>query len=325
MFKEKYLIFQESPGKFPRRIEVAKNSAPDKVGVSPKQCRNTLAGDLGDKLSKTEKLNDDFFKVYPRGKFSYKERELRTETNCRGITLLRDVGLVFYKVVKGDTIGGIRQKLGKLPEFAYFKTLTHSKIKSFNIPPRLLQLGMWIPLPPAPDSKEKLTESSLMEYCGQAIDDLKKNERYGIKMTNLVASAGKGEIIEAMMTVARAESGGVLGEFADRRYENRHKAFSYTLFHVLMDDAGLKARRKLGMTEGQTLYPKNSAKLFLAFLFEKAGKKGVKKYFPLDKHFESFATFYNGDWEKRIPRYPDVLRKYYQCSAPMASLDKKRK
>lgn len=329
MFKEKYLIFQESPGKFPRRIEVAKNSAPDKVEggqTSGKQCRNTLADDVVNNLSESKRPKDDFFKVYPDGKFPDKERKLRTETDCKGITLFRDVGLVFYKVVKGDTIGGIRQKLGKLPEFAYFKTLSHSKIKSFNIPPKLLQLGMWIPLPSSPSAKEELTKSDFTKYCGQAIDDLKKDKIYGSKLADLEVNVGREKIIDAMITVAKAESGGVLGKFADRRYENGHKAFSYTLFHILMDGAGLRARRNLGMTEGQILHPKNSAKLFLAFLFEKAGKNGVVKYFPLNEHFESFATFYNGNWRKRKPPlYPDILRKHYPGSAPMASLDKKRK
>lgn len=322
MFEEKRLIFKRPP-------DVPVSNLPDKIKerkpeTNPKAKKSLIemSEDVAINMMKSE---DDYFKSFEKGEFSASEKRLRTEVLGSGITIFRDIGLVFYKVVAGDTIGGIKEKLGKLPEFAYLKTLSSVKIKSFNIPPKLLQLGMWIPLPPAPGVKEELTESDFTKYCGQAIDDLKKDKIYGSKLTDLEVSVGRGKIIDAMITVAKAESGGVLGKFADRRYENGHKVFSYTLFHILMDGAGLRARRNLGMTAGQTLHPKNSAKLFLAFLFEKAGKNGVAQYFPLDEHFESFATFYNGNWqERKPPLYPDILRKHYPAKAPMASLEKRR-
>lgn len=328
MFKEKWLIFRrppESPGKGEKKI--AKSSV-SKIEGGPtvgKMYRKALSADPAHVLTKSEKLKDDYFKVYPGGKFSDADRKLRTENLSEGITIFRDVGLVFYKVVAGDTIGGIKEKLGKLSKFAYLKTLSDVKIRSFNIPPKLLQLGMWIPLPSPPDTKENLSDVAFIKYCDQAINDLKKNKIYGSKMTAFEFAAGKGAIILAMTTIAKAESGGKLGKFADRRYENGHKAFSYTIFHILMDDAGLKARRNLNMTVGQTLHPKNSVKLFLAFLFEKAGKTDVARYFPLNKHFEDFATFYNGNWQARKakypkePSYPEKLKKYYPVpKKPMA-------
>lgn len=305
MFKEKWLVFKQPPeGPGEEKVEIVKSSA----GEIP---RKALSGDVADVLIKPEKFKDDYFKFYPDGKFSAEESGFRIKNLGQGITIRMDIGLVFYKVVAGDTINGIKEKLGKFSEFAYLKTLSRVKILSFNIPPKLLQLGMWIPLPSSPDTKEELSDAAFIKYCYQAIDELKKDKIYGLKMTALELAAGKGAIIPAMMTIAKVESGGKLGKFADRRYENGHKVFSYTLFHILMDGAGLKARCNLGMTEGQTLHPKNSAKLFLAFLFEKSGKTGVAKYFPLNKHFEDFATFYNGNWRGRKPSYPDQLRQYY--------------
>lgn len=305
MFKEKWLVFKE---------ESSENPGVSKIEVGPtvdKAPRKALSADLADVLTESEKPKDDYFKFYPDGKFSDAESKSRTKNLGQGITIRRDIGLVFYKVVAGDTIDRIKEKLAKLPEFSYLKTLSKVKILSFNIPPKLLQLGMWIPLPSSPDTKKELSDTSFIKYCDQAIDELKKNKIYSQKMTALELAVGKGAIILAMTTTAKVESGGKLGKFADRRYENGHKVFSYTLFHILMDGAGLKARRNLGMTEGQTLHPKNSVKLFLAFLFEKAGKTDVARYFPLNKHFEDFATFYNGNWKGRNPSYPDQLKKYY--------------
>lgn len=307
MFEEKLLIFRkplESPDRRmdsqPKKIEVAGS-------LKAKKSFLEMCDDVAWSLLKPE---DDCFKFHEGGEFSGSERRARTEVLAPGISILRDVGLTFYKVVDGDTLDKIRLKLGKFPEFAYLKELSRVKILSFNIPPHLLQLGMWIPIPSNPDTKEELSEESFKKYCFDAIDELKKNEIYGKKMTSLEAAVGREAIVSAMIAVAKTESGRKL-DFANRRYENGHKAFSYTLFHVLMDDLGRRVRRNLGMTTGQALHPRNSAKLFLAFIFQKAGKAGVEKYFPLHEHFEDFATFYNGHWQNRKPSYPEELRKYY--------------
>ena len=311
MFRESWLIFRglpEKSDKGPVKVEGPKAVPAVAPILKAKKTFLEMCDDVAWSIIRPE---DDCFKRYEGGEFLGSERRARTEVLAPGVTILRDVGLVFYKVVDLDNLDKIKEKLGKFPEFAYLKELSKVKIKSFNIPPHLLQLGMWIPLPSAPGARENLSNDSFELYCNQAIDELKKDTIYGEKMSDLELLVGREAIIAAMVTTAKAESGGVLGKFADRRYENGHKAFSYTIFHVLMVGAGLKARRKLAMTTGQTLHPRNSAKLFLAFLFEKAGKAGVEKYFPLNEHYEEFATFYNGNWQGRTPSYPDELRKYY--------------
>jgi hypothetical protein len=89
----------------------------------------------------------------------------------------------------------------------------------------------------------------------------------------------------------------------------------------LMKEAGLEARKKLGLTEGQACHPKNASKLFLAFLIEKAGDRGklgvfkefVTKYFPPAGSFQNFAAFYNGgDYKKN--QYDTNLEKLFNDS-----------
>lgn len=319
MFVNSLLIFRKSTDVPEARVESAKPLLSEKKEVVAPKAKKSFLEMCDDVAWSLLKPEDDCFKFYEGGEFSGSEKRARTEVLAPGISVLRDVGLTFYKVVNGDTLDKIRMKLGKFPEFAYLKELSRVKILSFNIPPHLLQLGMWIPIPSNPETKEELSEEAFRKYCFDAIDELKKNPIYDKKMASLEAAVGRESIIAAMIAVAKTESGNKLGKFADRRYENGHKAFSYTLFHVLMAGAGLRARRNLGMTTGQALHPRNSAKLFLAFIFQKAGRAGVEKYFPLHLHFEDFATFYNGHWEGKEPSYPEELLKYYPAfENPMA-------
>lgn len=122
-----------------------------------------------------------------------------------------------------------------------------------------------------------------------------------------------------MLAIAKQESGGKpIGQFELHRWEPHQSAFSFSLFHVLMKGAGMRARQHLDMTEGQLYHPKNAAKLFLAFLCEKSRKGKLcdpERFFPLMKNLNSFARFYNGAAWKRInPHYTRHLRKYYHQS-----------
>ncbi len=246
------------------------------------------------------------------GEFSSEEVKRRTDVLAPKVTILRDVGITFYKVVAGDSLSGIKQKLSKIPEFGYLKNLAATGLSSFNLPPKFLQLGSWIPLPPKESPMKNLSERDFVEYCRAALFDMKYNGVYSREISSLLVRTSEREILAAMLAVAKAECGGNIAQFATFRYEKGHHVFSYSVFHVLMKGAGLKARQNLNMTVGQTEHPLNAAKLFLAFMIEKSHGK-LESQLPLAGNYEKFATFYNGaGWPTTNPEYPLRLRQYYE-------------
>ena len=261
--------------------------------------------------------NQDFFKR----SYEYKYETLKT--NAGKIHLVRDVGLTFYRVEKGDSIADIRQKLASLLEFSYVSKLSKEKIESFNIQNKKLAPGMLIPIPPEKE-KSVLSDKQFANYCQQAIEEMKTHPKYRDYIAQILAVIPEDKLATLMMAVAKQESGGdnaPIGSFALHRWEPSQSAFSFTYYHVLMKEAGLEARKKLGLTEGQACHPKNASKLFLAFLIEKAGDRGklgvfkefVAKYFPPSGSFQNFASFYNGgDYRKN--QYDTNLEKLFNDS-----------
>lgn len=244
------------------------------------------------------KFKNDYSKPYPNGEFSDAEKAFRTQRLEEGLIVRYDVGLNFYRVQPGDNLDGIKDKLSKYENFSYLKNLPKGKIKTFNISAGVLKPGMWLALPPQKSPVEGLTDAKFIENCRDAIKEIQSNPIYGRFVVDLLRRTTEDQVVAMMLACAKTESGsGRLDQFALFRYQaGSHKCYSYTLFHILMDGAGLKARQNLGMTEGQTLEPKNSAKLFLAFMIEKAPDT-FQKLFPLDGNTKKFATFYNGNWE----------------------------
>jgi hypothetical protein len=255
--------------------------------------------------------NKDFFR-----NFKYKHESVSPE-----IKLIRDVELTFYVVKKDDTISEIRRKLTALPEFNYLSRSEYSqKMYGFNINPKDIKTGMLIPIPL--ESRERIiTDEQFTNYCQKAIKEMKTDEIYGEKTQQLLKKFSEENLVELMIAVAKQESGGrPLGQFEFHRWENaKHiRAFSFSIFHVVMKGPGIKARKRLKKTEGQTYHPKNAAKLFLAFLFEKAQERNdqVENFLPLGKEnsaaqFDKFAKFYNGNlWKKYNPKYVKNLKKY---------------
>ena len=84
-----------------------------------------------------------------------------------------------------------------------------------------------------------------------------------------------------------------------------------------MEGPGLKARRHLELTEGQTYHPENAVELFLAFLVEKCKetRKKAEDFFPLPDHYDSFTTFYNGySTKKKHDAYVEKISDYYDAA-----------
>lgn len=275
--------------------------------------------------------NQDFFK---RG-YEYKYKKIKNEKGS-AINLVEDVGLTFYRVEKGDSIEGIRHKIASVPGFEYIATLSKEKIESFNIQNKKLKPGMLIPIPPERE-KSVLSDKQFANYCQQAIEEMKTHPKYRDYIAQILAVIPENKLVMLMMAVAKQESAGntniPIGSFAMHRWEPVQNAFSFTYYHVLMKEAGLEARRKLGLTEGQACHPKNASKLFLAFLIEKAGDRGklgvfkefVAKYFPPTGSFQNFASFYNGgDYRKN--QYDTNLEKLFNDSQKvMAEANTKNK
>lgn len=253
--------------------------------------------------------NPEYFRHIEKGNFSPEERKRRTKTLANGEVIFEDIGLTFYKVQKGDTISEIRERLSKYPEWAYLEHQTN-KLESFNIPATKLLAGMWLPIPM--ESKDRhLTDEQFETYAALGISDMRHDDVYGERVEKIIDASSEEEILAIIYAIAKQESGGLpLGQFELHRWEPHRRAFSFSMFHVMMEGAGLKARRNLDLTEGQLYHPRNATKIMIGFLIEKGFK--AEGYLPFDDHLEKFARFYNGgNWKKTNPHYVENVGSYY--------------
>lgn len=289
-----------------------------------------VAGSVETKKGAGAYERSEFFRVIPHGEFSPEERARRWKTEMvewrsgkyrhrDTIRLFEDIGLTFYRVEKGDTVDMIRHKLSSIPRLRYLAG-QREKIKSFNISNRELEEGLLIPIP-LPNKDRELSDVRFHAFAARAIDGLFHHALYGEAVQEMVRrSGGKDRLVAAMTAIAKQESGGLpLGQFELHRWEPRYNAFSFSLFHVLMDKhgPGIAARRRLNRTEGQLYHPENAGQLFLAFLVEKSREQGSDpaRFFPLDKHPTDMAVFYNGTgWRSRNPYYVRNILRYYRES-----------
>lgn len=256
----------------------------------------------------------EFFTPVPHGEFSADERARRTEQLANGETMFRDTGLSFYRVQRGDTVYGIRGRLSRYPEFAYLAD-EQTRLKSFNLPPESLQADSWLPIP-LEERDRKLTDEQFCVYALQGVEQLRSHPRYGKAVAGLEQTVEDRRLVATLLAVAKQESGGKpLGQFELHRFEPKQQAFSYSLFHVLMQGPGLDARRNLDLSQGQLYHPTNAVKLFLGFVVEKRVNeqhRPLSGLLPLESHAEDFAAFYNGtDWKTKNPHYVENLRRYY--------------
>ncbi len=260
--------------------------------------------------------NSDFFRTFTiKGDMTPQERIHRIKTPAPDVEILEDVELNFYKVRAGDTIDKIRTRLARIPGFAYIAS-QREKIKSFNIPDRELQRGMWLPIPL--ENKDRyITDEQFARYAARAVRKMETDPEYGSYVHEILQHISETELVASLVAVAKQEAGGEpIGQFELHRWEPTHNVFSFSVYHILMEDAGLKARRTLNLSEGQLYHPENATRLFLAYLKEKSVKPGA--VFPLDKNTEAFALHYNGRYWRRInPNYPRNIRSYYRDAEEM--------
>ena len=259
----------------------------------------------------------DKMRPVPKGEYSNVEKQHHVTTLKNGSKIFHDAWLDFYQVKKGDTESGIRHKLQS--SYDYLST-QKGKLESFNIKSKNLRVGMWLPIP-IENEDRVLTDEQFIGYAYEALDDMRDHPIYGSYVKHILEHNTIEQVVAAFLAVAKQESGGKpLGQFELHRWEPHHKAFSFSLFHVLMKDSGLHARRRLNMSEGQTYHPRNACKLFLGFLIQKVldahqGEaltiKKLNNLLPIEQHPEEFAKFYNGsNWQRTNPNYVNNVKKY---------------
>jgi hypothetical protein len=248
-----------------------------------------------------------------RGEYTRAQRKERRRVLANGERIFQDVGLMFYFVREGDTISEIRERLLKYDEFSYLRE-QNTELTSFNIPAEKLRARMWLPIPV--EAKDRhLSEAQFISYAHVGIDQMLEHPEYGAEVKRILDRVPRRELIATMIAVAKQEGGGKpLGQFELHRWEARYQSFSFSYFHVLMTGAGLVARRKLNLTEGQLYHPQNGVKLFLAFMVEKSRpRKHADRLFPVLENQEEFAVFYNGtSWRSINANYLVHFKKYYK-------------
>jgi hypothetical protein len=269
----------------------------------------------------------EFFEKHEGGEYSSAERAAHTRTLPNGEVIFDDVGLSFYRVERGDTIGGIRAKLSKYPEYDYLND-QRQQIMSFNIGaddlngPWLDRRGrkqyMWLPIPLKNEDRH-ISDQEFEHYAKLAIKDLHElNGPYHETVEDILNKISPEEFTATLTAIAKQESGGLpIGQFELHRWEEGHHVFSFSIFHVLMEGPGLKARKNLSLTEGQTYHPQNATELFVGYLAEKGAEmsKNPASYFPLDHGNNAirFARFYNGEaWKTTNPDYVKNILAYYK-------------
>lgn len=323
------------------------SSTPEFKEVPPKTETIELAARRHHKEKPETKLSNDPFKKYPKGEFSKEEMKARTKKLADGVIIFQDIGLSFYQVQKGDTVDEIIRKLIKTNRKKYLYLMESTeKEYSFNILNSALKAGYWIPIP-IPFEERIISDQDFQKQAEKALKLIRDNPHYGPAIKGLISYLKKleldpnEEIISAITAIAKQETGPDKIGRTNPRHEPRADMTSYSYLEVMLHnywdfqkgipknklDPGDRARQKLGMTIGQTLNAQNGTELFLASLVEK-GKETIKlkhrdrkgkitntpyslrDFFPLAEKTETFATVYNGNWQKFNPDYPSNLRRF---------------
>lgn len=278
-----------------------------------------------------------YFKKIPNGEFSSEEKSLRQKSYSKDVVIFQDIGLDFYKVQKGDSSYKIREKLTKLPQYGYLKE-QRGKLSSFNIRSKDLRPDMLIPIPPQRE-QQVLSDQEFAKYAYLSLNNIINHKYYGEFLKELLKHKQRSEVVATMIAIAKQESGGggKIGNLALHRWEPHHKKFSFSVFHILMEGPGLKARRKLNMTEGQTHHPQRACELFFAYMIEKTLETGCRSkdseaecktkkmdfFVKLFDRDSKLATFYNGAaWTRTNPNYLTNIQTNYRNAHQLLVEDK---
>lgn len=274
-------------------------------------------------LESTPEHVEDFMPSYSKfhknGEMTPEELRSKTIHLDDDVTIIDDTGIYFYVVTPADkTVEQIKEKLLRYPEFAHLKD--QHGLQSLNIRSRHLKPGMKIPIPQV-NAERIITDDQFRIDAETGLKQILINKSYGPTIKHILEKPGMTErkLINSLLAIAKQESGGKqVGQFEFHRYEgdNGHNEMSVGFGHVLMQGYGLKARKELGMTEGQTFNITNATKLIFGFLVEKSNPetKDLWDFFPFtEKNLEDFATFYNGGaWRTTNPAYAKNIWQYYK-------------
>lgn len=241
------------------------------------------------------------------------EKNLKVEKDStyadKWVILIRDAWTSFYVVQEWDNITIIKSKLSKIREFSYLSSEEYDipaswrNIRSFNVPSSSLVPWLFIPIPIEAKNRQ-LELKEFKHYAKSAINEMKNDENYSEKMSELLKNVKEQDVINIMTAFARCETAEDWTEFSDpiwsvelHRWEpwsekSPINAFSFSYYHILMEKNAdwktswpwLKAREKLWLTEWQCYHPKNAWKLFLWYCFEK--KKSDPTFFFNIKNLE---------------------------------------
>ncbi len=195
-------------------------------------------------------------------------------------------GAYFYVAQAGDTYATVHTNLttianadpdrfGYLLEYDY---LDFPRGRSLNIPNSArFNAGELIPIPLCLDIRRIDQYEFVEHHALSALEMMRNAEFYGPYVDYIIGEVGEARLLAMMVAVAKAETDSPIGSASLHKYESRYNAFSLSCFHVLMeqngegqDGPGLRARKNLQMSEGQTYHPLNACRLFLAYLVEKA-------------------------------------------------------
>lgn len=272
----------------------------------------------------------EFFQNRPNGELTLEDlaNGYGEITLAPGVEVRCDVGLTFYHVVAGDNPTVIQNKLAPFAKNpGKYDKLELAGIKNgFNIDPRNIQIGLWLPISLEQERRE-LSDEQFLNYAYKALRQVKTNPNhpYYKEIFKIIEKVPEQQILAALLAIAKQESGGQpLGKEGYHRWEEPSRtrqrwSYSLSIFHILMEGPGEKSRQKLGMTQGQICHPQNSVQLLLGYFIEKSkrvkinGCKEPSDYFPIDQHLAEFATFYNGvNWQTTNHNYDLQLEYYYK-------------
>ncbi len=262
--------------------------------------------------------NPEFDLVVPGGEFTPEERAMRTETIAPGIEIFHDIGLDFYHVQLGDTKASIAAALSELPQYAYL-TKQKTRTVGFNIAEQSVHDVEWLPVP-LRNADRLMTDENFLIDVRTGIEELIANDEcYGEAAREIVEKIGADKFGVSLLAIAKMESGEHVGSSEFELYDAHNHTFSISPFHILNKGAGRRARKNLGKTIGQMNSLKNATQFIVGFLAEKLDDPAA--VFPLDEHYELFATEYNGaNWRAMNLNYAKDLDGYYRQA--LAKLDK---